>query len=62
MWDHIINIHLSELLSTKNKETKINEPSKINKIASQYQKLIINKKMKILHFLSNYIFTNFLKS
>ena len=25
MWDYIINIHLSELLSTKTKEFKINE-------------------------------------
>ena len=25
MWDHIINIHLSELLSTKPKESRINE-------------------------------------
>ena len=25
MWDHIINIHPSELLSIKTKESKINE-------------------------------------
>ena len=25
MWDHIINIHPNELLSTKTKECKINE-------------------------------------
>ena len=25
MWDHIINIHLIELLSTKTKEFRINE-------------------------------------
>ena len=25
MWDHIINIYLSELLSTKTKKSKINE-------------------------------------
>ena len=25
MWDHIINIHLSKLLSTKTKESRINE-------------------------------------
>ena len=42
MWDHIINIHLSKLLSTKTKESKINEFKKKN--ASQYQKLRINKK------------------
>ena len=28
MWDHIINIHKSELLSTKIKESKINESLK----------------------------------
>ena len=26
MWDHIINIHLNELLSIKTKEFRINEP------------------------------------
>ena len=34
MWDHIINIHPSELLSTKTKESKINESEK-KKSASQ---------------------------
>ena len=28
MWDHSINIHLSELLSTKTKESRINELQK----------------------------------
>ena len=28
MWDHIINIHLSELLDTKIKEFRINEHKK----------------------------------
>ena len=28
MWDHIINIHPSELLSTKTKECRINESLK----------------------------------
>ena len=28
MWDHIINIHPSELLSTKTKERRINESLK----------------------------------
>ena len=32
MWDHIINIHSSELLNTKIKESKINE---LKKSASQ---------------------------
>ena len=31
MWDHIINIHLSELLSSKTKEPKINESLKKKK-------------------------------
>ena len=44
MWDHIINIHLSELLNTKSKESRINESlKKKKKSASQYRKLRINK-------------------
>ena len=35
MWDHIINIHPSELLSTKTKESSINELLIINKSASK---------------------------
>ena len=35
MWDHIINIHPSELLSTKNKESRINESFK-KKSASHF--------------------------
>ena len=31
MWDHIINIHQSELLHTKTKESKINEYKKKKK-------------------------------
>ena len=31
MWDHIINIHPSELLNTKTKESKINESLKKKK-------------------------------
>ena len=31
MWDHIININLSELLRTKTKESRINEHRKIKK-------------------------------
>ena len=48
MWGHILNIHLSELLSTKSKKSRINElqkkKKKKKKSASQYQKLRINKK------------------
>ena len=29
MWDHIINIHLSELLCTKTKESRTNEHKNI---------------------------------
>ena len=29
MWDHIINIHLSNLLCTKTKESRINEHKNI---------------------------------
>ena len=48
MWDYIINIHPSELLNTKIKESKINESLK-KKI----------KKKENLHFILNNIFTNF---
>ena len=55
MWDHIINIHPSELLSTKTKECRINESFK--------KKVFHNnlKKMYNLHFIPNNIFTNFFK-
>ena len=53
MWDHIINIHLSELLSTKTKKSRINELFK-KKSASQ-------KKMDNLYFILNNILTNFFK-
>ena len=33
MWDHIINIHLSELLSIKIKESRINELLKKNNVS-----------------------------
>ena len=35
MWDHIINIHLNELLNTKTKESRINESLKKKKSATQ---------------------------
>ena len=44
MWDYIINIHSSELLSTKTKESRINEHKNILKIEN-------------LHFLPNNILT-----
>ena len=59
MWDHIINIHPSELLSTKTNESRINELQKKKK--KQYKKLRTNKKnfknIDNLHFLSNNILT-----
>ena len=45
MWDHIINIHTSELLRTKTKESIINE----------------HKKMDNLHFLHNNILIRLFK-
>ena len=55
MWDHIINIHPNELLSTKIKESRINELLK---------KILHNNfflKMDNLHFISNNILTKFFK-
>ena len=48
MWDHIINIHLSELLCTKIKGSRINEHKKL-------------KKKFNLHFLHNNILTRHFK-
>ena len=48
MWDHIINIHSSELLYTKTKEFRINEHKNI-------------LKMDNLHFLPNNILTRLFK-
>ena len=47
MWDHIINVHSSELLCTKTKKSRINKHI---------------KKIDNLHFLSNNILQGFLKS
>ena len=55
MWEHIINIHLSKLLSTKTKESKINELLKKKCFT------IIKKKMDNLHFIPNNILTKFFK-
>ena len=49
MWDHIINIHSSELLYTKYKKSRINEHKNIF------------KKMDNLHFLPNNILTRIFK-
>ena len=56
MWDHIINIHPSELLSTKTKECRINESLKKKVFHNNFK-----KKMYNLHFIPNNIFTNFFK-
>ena len=48
MWDHIINIHSSELLCTKTKEFRNNEHKNI-------------LKMDNLHFLLNNILTRLFK-
>ena len=56
MWDHIIYIHPSELLSTETKKSKINESLKKKKCFT-----IILKKKDNLHFIPNNILTNFFK-
>ena len=61
MWNHIINIYSSELLSTKIKESRINELKKKN--ALQYQKLRIKKIYRKFTFFYLIIFLqDFLKS
>ena len=56
MWDHIINIHPSELLSTKTKKSRINQSLKKKKCFR-----IILKKIDNLHFIPNNILTIFFK-
>ena len=58
MWDYIINIHPSKLLSTKTKESRINELLKRKKKCFT---IILKKNMENLHFIPNNIFTNFFK-
>ena len=55
MWDYIINIHPSELLTTKTKEYRINESLKKKKCFT------IIKKMINLHFIPNNILTKIFK-
>ena len=55
MWEHIINIHLSKLLSTKTKEFKINKSLK-KMFHNNYKKNMDN-----LHFIPNNILTKFFK-
>ena len=54
MWDHIINIHPNELLSTKTKEFRINESWII-------KNKIFKKKIYNLHFIPNNILTKLKK-
>ena len=56
MWDHIINIHPSELLSTKTKESRINESLK-----KKCFTIIIKKNTDNLHFIPNNILIKFFK-
>ena len=58
MWDHIINIHASELLNTKTKEFRINESLKKKKRFFT----IILKKMTIYILYLIIFLQNFLKS
>ena len=60
MWDHILNIHLSELLSTKIKKSRINESLKKKKRRFTII-IIIIKYMDNLHSIPNNILTNFFK-
>ena len=56
MWDHIIYIHPSELLSTKTKESRINESLK-----KKCFTIIIKKNTDNLHFIPNNILIKFFK-
>ena len=56
MWDHIINIHPNELLSTKTKEFRINESYKKKVFHNNFL-----KKKDNLHFIHNNILINFFK-
>ena len=57
MWDHIINIHQSELLSTKIKQSRINESKKKKVFHNNFFYL----KMDNLHFIPNNILTKIFK-
>ena len=63
MWDDIINIHPSELLSTKTKEFRINESckKKKKKCFTIIKKKNKNKNMDNLHFIPNNIRTKYFK-
>ena len=52
MWDHIINIHSSELLCTKTKESRINEHKNILK-NGQFTFLLNNIHTRLFKELKN---------
>ena len=54
MWDHIINIYLSELLSTKTKKFRINKSLK-----KMLHNNLKKKNMDNLYFIPNNILTKF---
>ena len=60
MWDYVINIHPSELLSTKIKQSRINESYK-----KKLKKKVFHNnfffKIDNLHFILNNILTIFFK-
>ena len=55
MWDHVTNIHPSELLSTKMKESRISKSKKEKCF------IIIKKEMDNLHFIPNNILAKIFK-
>ena len=57
MWDHILNIHPSELLNTKTKKCRINESLKKKKVF--HNNFFLN--IYNLPFISNNILTKFFK-
>ena len=60
MWDHIINIHPNELLSTKTKETRINESKKKKKVLHNNNNNNKTWKIYILYLIIS--LQNFLKN
>ena len=61
MWEHIINIHPSELLSTKTKKSRINESLKKKKKRCFTVTFKKKKIMDNLHLIPNNILTNLFK-
>ena len=55
MWDHIINIHPNELLSTKIKETRINKFKKKKVLHNNYKKKMTIYILYLIIFLQNFL-------